>query len=135
MSGRVRVQRPHARERSFGLSVGTVLCLIAFYQLWRERPAVAATAGAAGVLLLLLGIASPALLRRPSDLWWRLSHALAYVNTRVLLTIVFAVLLVPLGLIWRVIGRDPLARRRAQAPGWSPYPARYRDRTHYRRMF
>jgi len=35
----------------------------------------------------------------------------------------------------RVIGKDPLTRRRTQWPGWSPYPARYRDPKHYSRMY
>ena len=38
---------------------------------------------------------------------------LGYVNARVILTIAFALVLMPLGLIWRLIGRDPLANRRA----------------------
>jgi Saxitoxin biosynthesis operon protein SxtJ len=122
------------RERAFGVTVGTVLLAIAAYQMWRGRTVVAAIIAATGGVLVLLGLTLPALLRRPSDAWWRLSHALAYVNTRVLLTMIFLVLLVPIGLIWRVIGRDPLGRRRASA-GWAPYPARYCDRDHYRRMY
>ena len=43
--------------------------------------------------------------------------------------------LVPIGFIWRLTGKDPLARRRRTAPGWSPYPNRYRDRRHYLRMY
>jgi hypothetical protein len=122
------------RERAFGVAVGTVLVAIAAYQLWRSRIVVAEIVGATGVTLVLLGLVWPRLLRRPNAVWWRFSHALAYVNTRVLLTAIFLLLLVPLGLIWRVIGRDPLGRRRASV-GWTPYPARYRNRDHYRRMY
>jgi hypothetical protein len=43
--------------------------------------------------------------------------------------------LVPIALIWRLTGKDPLARRRDKWPGWSPSPARYRDRKHYERMY
>jgi hypothetical protein len=124
----------NTRERAFGVTVGTVLLAIAAYQIWRDRIVVAAIVAATGGVLVLLGLTWPAVLRRPSAAWWRLSHALAYVNTRVLLTVIFPVLLVPIGLIWRVIGRDPLGRRRASV-GWMPYPARYRDREHYRRMY
>ena len=38
-------------------------------------------------------------------------------------------------LIWRLIGRDSLAIRRQHWPGWSPYPARYRDKDHFTRMY
>jgi hypothetical protein len=53
----------------------------------------------------------------------------------VLFTLVFVLALVPLGLIWRLTGSDPLARRRSNWPGWSPYPARYRNPRHFERMY
>ena len=64
----------------------------------------------------------------PSLVWWKLIHLLGYINARIILTVLFAVLLVPLNLVWRVTGKDPLGRRRAGWTGWSPYPARYRTR-------
>jgi hypothetical protein len=72
---------------------------------------------------------------RAAGLWSRFAHALGEINARVLLTLLFAVVLVPLSLFWRLAGRDPLLRHRHTASGWSPYPPRYRDRTHYRRMY
>lgn len=123
------------KERSFGLSVGGVLCAIAAYQLWRGRMGVAEIIGAIGALLVLLGWLAPSMLARPAAWWWRLAQVLAYVNTRILLTVLFFVLLVPLSVAWRLVGRDPLARRRGRWAGWSPYPARYRDRAHYQRTF
>ena len=47
-----------------------------------------------------------------------------------------AKLVLPPGLYWwRVTGKDPLARRRDRWPGWTPYPERYRDPKHYKRMY
>jgi hypothetical protein len=71
----------------------------------------------------------------PSAWWWRFSRALGHVNARILLTLMFALVFVPVSLLWRAIGKDPLARRRDRWPGWSTYPARYRDAHHYTRMF
>jgi hypothetical protein len=51
------------------------------------------------------------------------------------LTVLFAVVLVPVAFLWRLIGKDPLSRRQSQWPGWSPYPPRYRDTKHYSRMY
>jgi Saxitoxin biosynthesis operon protein SxtJ len=126
---------PANPERSFGVSVGTVLCAIALVLAWRGRPVRAEVLGAIGVPLLVLGLLRPSLLKWPSAWWWRFSKALGHVNARVLLTLLFVVVLLPMGLIWRLIGRDPLARRRRAWPGWSPYPSRYQDHHHYRRMF
>jgi saxitoxin biosynthesis operon SxtJ-like protein len=126
---------PGGTERSFGLSVGTVLCVIAAAFVWRGRPLRAEVFGAVGALLLLFGAVRPSLLRRPNVWWWRFARVLGHFNARVLLTLMFVLVFVPLGLIWRLTGKDPLARRRAARQGWVPYPNRYRDRRHYERMY
>lgn len=126
---------PRNPERSFGFSVGLVLCAGASLLAWRGRFGPAEATGVVGLSLIVLARVRPTLLKWPSAIWWRCSQALAYVNVRVLLTVVFAVVLAPLGLAWRLGGKDPLARRRQTWTGWSPYPVRYRDRKHYERMF
>jgi hypothetical protein len=126
---------PANPERSFGLSVGGVLCLIAAVLIWRGRTFGAELAGSVGVVLLVCGLVHPPLLKWPSAVWWRFARALGYVNARVLLTVLFTIALLPLSIIWRLIGKDPLARRQDQYPGWTPYPERYRDHKHYLRMY
>jgi hypothetical protein len=126
---------PKNPERSFGVSVGIVLCAIAALLWWRGRVARAEVVAAVGAVLLVAGLVYPPLLRYPSAAWWRFSRALGHVNARVLLTILFALVLTPIGLVWRIVGHDPLGRRRDRWRGWSPYPERYRDRNHYSRMF
>ena len=54
--------------------------------------------------------------------WWMFSLALGRVMAKFWLTLLFVVVLTPVSLIWRLIGRDPLARRRDKWPGWSAYP-------------
>lgn len=126
---------PANPERSFGLSVGTVLLLIAAALVWRGRLITAEVIGGVGAVLVLLGYFQPRWLKYPSALWWKFALALGYVNARVILSLIFLILLTPMGLLWRLIGRDPLGRRRARWVGWSAYPPRYRERTHYTRMF
>jgi hypothetical protein len=128
-------QHPHFKERSFGISVGVVLLMIAAFMVWRGRITGAEITGSVGAVLLTLGLTHPPLLYYPSKTWWAMAAVLGYVNARIILTIAFLLLLTPIGLIWRAIGRDPLTRKRRNFPGWSPYPARYRDRNHFRRMY
>lgn len=131
----MKPRAPQNEERSFGVSVGAVLCAIAAILWWRGRMARAELVGGVGASLVVAGLVYAPILKYPSAAWWRFARALGHVNARVLLTVLFAIVLVPLSLVWRAIGKDPLARRRDKWPGWSPYPARYRDRKHYDRMY
>ena len=126
---------PRNPERSFGVSVGIVLVAIAAALWWRGRTVRAEVIGTVGTLLLTAGSMYPAMLKHPSAWWWSFARALGYVNARVLLTLLFVFIMVPLSAVWKLTGTDPLARRRQAWPGWSPYPVRYRDRKHYERMF
>jgi Saxitoxin biosynthesis operon protein SxtJ len=126
---------PRNPERSFGVSVGLVLIVIAAALWWRGHHVRAESVAAVGAVLVTAGLLVPALLWYPSRLWFRFAHALGYVNARVLLTLLFGVVLVPLAVLWRITGTDPLARRRGTWAGWQPYPVRYRDRKHYERMY
>lgn len=130
-----KIQQPNFKERSFGVSVGGVLLLIAAALVWRGRITNAEIMGGIGAVLLVLGLTQPRLLKYPSMVWWKFAMILGYVNARIILTIAFAIVLTPLGVLWRLIGRDPLAVKKTNWPGWSPYPARYRDKDHFTRMY
>ena len=86
-------------ERSFGVSVGAVLCAIALVLWWRARVGRAEIVGAIGALLLVSGLVYPPILKWPSAGWWRFARALGYVNARILLTALFAVIFVPLSFV------------------------------------
>jgi hypothetical protein len=122
-------------DRSFGLSVGGVLLAIAVVLAWRRRATAAEIAGAIGAVLFVLGAVRPALLAAPNAVWWRFARVLGHVNARIILTVAFIVVLTPIGLLWRLLGRDPLARRRASFRGWAPCPRRYAARDHYDQMY
>lgn len=127
--------QPNFHERSFGLSVGGVLIAIAAFLAWRGRIDRAVALGGIGVVLVVLGRFAPRLLKYPSMVWWKFATILGYVNARIILTIAFLLVLTPMGLLWRIIGKDPLARRRKNWSGWSPSPARFRDANHFNRMY
>ena len=127
--------QPLAKARSFGLSVGTVVTALAVVLAWRGRTGRAEAVGAIGVLLVVFGYLRPAVLRIPSDAWWAFAGVLGWINTRVLLSLAFLLVLTPIGLLWRVIGRDPMNRRQSQYPDWTAHPSRYGDRKHFERMY
>jgi hypothetical protein len=128
-------QRPNFKERSFGVSVGGFLLLLSVVLWWRGRLVNAEIIAAIGAVLVVLGLTAPRLLKYPSAVWWKFAMVLGYVNARVILSIAFFAVLTPLALIWRLIGKDPLGIKVSNWPGWSAYPARYRDKDHFTRMY
>ncbi len=126
----------YRKEREFGLSVGAVLVLIALYVVWRGRPITPWAWGGLGSALIILGAIRPRWLVWPCALWWRLAHAIGWVNARIILTVAFLLVLTPIGLILRLCGWDGLRLRHARATtNWVPYPTRLQDVTHYERMY
>ena len=65
---------------------------------------------AAGVLFLVVGIVKPGLLKPVYDVWMKFAAILAYVNTRVILSVLFYAVLTPFGICMRIFGKDPLSR-------------------------
>lgn len=124
----------HLRTRSFGVTFSAIAALIAAWFVWRGAAVGAGAAAATAITLLVVTFSRLHWLTVPSDLWWRFSKALGWVNVRILLGILFFVILAPVGTIRRLAGRDPLRRRRGSA-AWVPYPPRYRDPKHFERQF
>ena len=60
---------------------------------------------------VILGIISPGLLQKPYQLWMALGHKLGWVNSRIILGLVFLLVVLPIALIMRLGGYDPLKRK------------------------
>ena len=65
-----------------------------------------------GVPGLILGFTAPRLLHYPYKGWMALGHALGWVNSHIILGLIFIVVLQPIAYIMRLGGYDPLRRRR-----------------------
>ena len=65
-----------------------------------------------GIPGLILGSTAPRLLYYPFKVWMALGLALGWVNSRIILGIVFIIVLLPIAIIMRIIGYDPLRRLR-----------------------
>ena len=126
--------------RRFGLSVGGVLLLLAALSWWRrgfDLAPLATVLLALGGGLVGLGTLVPGLLGPVYRVWMTLALALGFVMTRVILTIAFVVLFVPIGLVFRLIGRDPLRQRPdpGAASYWIPRSDGPADRERLERLY
>ena len=120
---------------SFALIVGGALLLIAAYQWRRGAPQwVWVTLLSIVAALLLAAAAAPSLLRPVYRGWMRLGEALAWVNTRILLTLIFFLVVTPIGLLMRLFGRSPIATTRSDSYWTDVEPHSYGDR-HVEKQF
>jgi hypothetical protein len=119
--------------RRFGLTVGGIFLLLAAISLWRGHEIPPLVLGTLGVLLVVPGLLFPRVLLPVERAWMRFAEALAFVNTRIILGVVFYAVVTPIGAVMRLF-RDPLDRRLddgtishwAQRPSEPVDPARYR---------
>ena len=93
--------------RSFGLIVGGIFVAIGIWPIVMGQPPRWWAAGIGGVLTTL-GAVVPRSLALPYKGWMAIGHVLGWINTRIILGIVFYGLLTPLGLFRRAMGHDTL---------------------------
>lgn len=121
-------------ERSFGRSVGSACVVFAAVAWWRDHPLLSTTLAVVGGVLLAFALVAPAALRVPNRIWWRFAQVLGWINTRIILSAFFFLVLTPVGIVMRLFGRNPLYPGDSRS-GWSSYPARRASPKHYERMF
>ena len=65
-----------------------------------------------GITGLILGLIAPRLLYYPSKGWMAIGLKLEWFNSRIILSLVYIIVLLPISFVMRLIGYDPLRRRR-----------------------
>ncbi|WP_338869399.1 SxtJ family membrane protein [Spirosoma sp. SC4-14] len=80
---------------------------LALYFIFGKKESLLFIALGVGALTLLL----PTLARWISFGWFKLAEGLGYINSRILLSIVFFLFLLPVALLYRLANRNPLALR------------------------
>lgn len=126
---------PRRTITSFALIVSGALLVIAAYQQWRGAAQwVFLTLVSIAALLLLLAAVAPVLLRPVYRGWMRAGEALGWLNTRILLTLVFFLVVTPIGLLMRLFGRSPMATAQRDSYWTDVDPHSYGDR-HVEKQF
>ena len=65
-----------------------------------------------GFPFLISAIFKPGLLFYPYKLWIKLGYILGWINSRIILGLVFLIVLQPIALIMRIFGHDPLRMKK-----------------------
>lgn len=121
--------------RDFGLIVGCVFCLIGLWPMIRHGESLRLWAIVSGALLIVLGLAAPSILSPFFKIWMKAGHAMGWINTRVILGILYFWLITPMGVVMRLFGWDSM--RRTPNPDAESYRVlrRARPPSHMKRLF
>lgn len=94
--------------RKFGLTVGGAFLVISAILWWRgKHGAVPFTVGLGG-LLVLAGLLVPTALGPVNRAWMGLAHLLSKITTPIFMGVVYFVVLTPISLFMRLLGKNPL---------------------------
>ncbi len=106
---------------------------------WRHYPSIASYVLMGLILIMLPLIAfSPTLLRPVFKLWLKVAKAVGWFNTQIILSIVYILIFIPVGLLMRLFRKDQMRRKllKAEETYWEPYgQGGLTDRSRYERQF
>ncbi len=121
--------------RQFGLLVGAVFAVIGLWPLvFREEPLRVWTTGVGGLLMICGGV-HPFMLAPIYKGWMWVGHILGWVNTRILLGIVFYGLVTPIGIVFRLMGKDTMRQAFSESSPTYRVVRSPRPRSHMKHQF
>ena len=124
------------QEQKATLIVGSILLVVAAWNVWQERSMVYWLTGTTSVILILAGLFSRTGSRKFFYLWMRLGNTLGYINSRILLSVVYFLIITPYGITLRLFGRDSMRRRKARKKSyWIPRSRKNQTRQQFERLF
>ncbi len=88
-----------------------------------------------GVVFILFSWVAPAALRPVQKGWMTLAFALGWIMSRVILTVFFIIAITPVGLIMRLVGKNPLRAREVNDSYWIRRDEKPREAKDYERLF
>ena len=111
--------------RQFGLTMAAAFGVFGGVALWRGHDFWVYLLGAAA-FFLVFGLLWPAGLKPVQKLWMTLALLMGWVMSRVILSLLFFLVIMPLGLIMRLTGKDLLDIKPGPAKPsyWRPHKAR-----------
>jgi len=122
--------------RKFGITVGVFLMVVAGFLFWRDKGSFEIIL-ISGFLLCVLGIAIPAVLKPFYWAWMILATILGWIMTRVILSLLFYVVITPIGVFARLFGNQFLELKwdRSKDSYWNVRTTKQQSSENYESQF
>ena len=104
--------------RKFGMTMGIAFLAISGLFFFRQKNLGVVYSLIASCVFLVTGLALPILLKPVYIIWMRLALVLGWINTRIILVILFYLFFTPVGLFMRLFRIDLLERRNKNKTYW-----------------
>ncbi|MEP0860393.1 MAG: hypothetical protein HRF52_03030 [Ignavibacterium sp.] len=119
-----------------GITVGIVLIAISFILWWLGKNSFVYFSAIGGIFIILSYIAIP-LLKPFHKLWIGLSLILGFVMSRVILTMLFYLVVTPIGLLAKLVGKKfmPLGFDKNEKTYWEKRENTIKQKIDYERQF
>ncbi len=105
--------------RKFGLTVGIAFGVLAGIVTWRGHETASLVLASIGGVLIAGGLIAPAALGPVQRAWMGLAHAISKVTTPVFMSIVYYLVLMPVGVLRRTLGSHPLRHPEHAGSFWA----------------
>jgi Saxitoxin biosynthesis operon protein SxtJ len=97
--------------RSFSFLVGTVFVVLGLWPFIIRGQSMRLWALILAGLLIIPGAVWPTALKPVYRVWMTVGHTLGWVNTRIILAVIFYVIFAPVAIVMRLLRNDPLRRK------------------------
>ena len=97
--------------RKFGITMGIVFLVIGSLFFFRQKHVIAVNSLVVSCLFIIIGLVLPIFLKPVYIVWMRFASILGWINTRIILFILFYLVVTPLGLLMRLLRMDLLERK------------------------
>ena len=122
--------------RKFGITIGVFLMVIAGFLFWKGKESFGILL-ISGFLLCVLGIAIPVVLKPIYWIWMILAAILGWLMTRVILSLLFYVVITPIGVLSRLFGNQflELSWDKSKDSYWNPRTKKQPNNEDYESQF
>jgi len=118
LEGGIPARLSRAEGRKFALTVGAAFLVLAGITWWRDHALLMRVFTGLGGSLVLLGVVIPGHLGPIYRAWMGMALLISKVTTPIFLGIVYFLAIAPIGLVMRLIGKDPLRHKPEDGSFW-----------------
>jgi hypothetical protein len=122
--------------RSFGVTIGIILLIVAGFLFYKEKESFQLFIYIAGSFISL-GFLVPIILKPIYLVWMIFAVILGWFMTRVILSLLFYLVVTPIGLVLRLLGKDLLELKKQEVQGsyWNLRDSRKEQNQNYEKQF